>query len=411
MEKVPVERSNKQETFKALCDDFGLDGAAFDLIMASPMTSLQDLRYYFAAETEIGTFLAEDKGLTGPPLQLQTARLRRAWAAIRQHASNVEATKRKGDSVELDDLLEDGKLRDVWVVFWQRHRLRYPTDVMPCDQLVSRCFRELERRILTVFDIWAVRNLMYQVSTDRKRRRVAAELFVYEDATSETPAKMGPASATDGYLGKLYTYLLALGIVGAAKLAVAPTEPEAFGTNPAKYVQAPWDALQQYYFRAARGVLAIPEGSRAAWLERNDVAERAGWVADFRDGSLPLGQVVQEVMAKRSAHWEPPPEAITERAQQQTGADSGKKGNGKGAQQSKERPPVKSQTQSESVHRPGEVATALRDGTKLCSAFQKEQCNAKGFRCPEGVHKCGRVGSRGRVCGMLYHGANKCKQK
>jgi hypothetical protein len=81
-------------------------------------------------------FIMEDKGLTGPPLQLQMARLRRAWAAVRQHASNVEATKRKDDSVELDDLLEDGKLRDVWVVFWQRHRLRYPTDVMPCDQLV-----------------------------------------------------------------------------------------------------------------------------------------------------------------------------------------------------------------------------------------------------------------------------------
>jgi hypothetical protein len=68
--------------------------------------------------------------------------------------------------------------------------------------LVSRCFREKDRRILTVFDIWAVSNIMYQVSTDRKRRRVAAELFVCEDEMREATAKLGPASATDSYLEK-----------------------------------------------------------------------------------------------------------------------------------------------------------------------------------------------------------------
>ena len=50
---------------------------------------------------------------------------------------------------ELDDLLEEGILRDVKVQFWKRYKMKYPVEVSPSDQLLSRCYREMDKRLLT----------------------------------------------------------------------------------------------------------------------------------------------------------------------------------------------------------------------------------------------------------------------
>ena len=84
-------------------------------------------------------------------------------------------------TVELDDLLEEVTLREVKVNFWKRYRLRYPAEVMPADTLVSRCYREIDKRLLTVYNVWSVKNLMHQVTTTKKRKKVAGGLYLFED--------------------------------------------------------------------------------------------------------------------------------------------------------------------------------------------------------------------------------------
>ena len=135
----------------------------------------------------------------------------------------------------------------------------------------------------------------------RKRKKVGIDLYTFEDEAEETSG----AHDVDNYLAMLHTYLLALAIAGSDKVQGIQAE-EAFGSDSTKFVEIPWDVMQSYYFRAAHSAMKVPESSRLAWLEGNDIAERAVWVSQFREGNEPLGQVVQTIMGKRGAHWDTP---------------------------------------------------------------------------------------------------------
>ena len=438
---VPAQKATKAETFTTLCDDFQLDKKVFLLFMNSPMESLEDFRYYFVKEEEMDSFLAQDSTLKDAPLRLQIARLRRAWSAVRQCALKRESGRQASTAVELDDLLEEATLREVKVSFWRRYRLRYPAEVMPSDQLVSRCYRELDKRLLAVYNVWTVKTLMYQVTSNRKRKQVGTDLYVLEDDRESLPAK-----SADKYLALLHAYLLSLAVAGSSRAPGAPAEAEPFGSDPTKYVVAPWDVLQAYHFRAVRCAQLIPEMQRVAWLERIDVAERAVWVSQFREGTETLGQVVQSVMDRRGAHWEAPLNAATleqgakvmdrrgahwempqdesqshygrdqqqQQPQRRSDGGMGSKG-GRGGKGSKggvgTATPGKGSPGRGGSPGWGSVAATLKDGIALCVDFQRGACAGKGRECPKGMHKCARVTSRGRVCGMLYHGAHQCRQK
>ena len=68
-----------------------------------------------------------------------------------------ESGKAVVSTVELDDPLEEATLREVKVNFWRRYKLRYPAEMVPSDTLVSRCYRELDKRLLSVFNVWTVK--------------------------------------------------------------------------------------------------------------------------------------------------------------------------------------------------------------------------------------------------------------
>ena len=87
---APVDKDSKEATFAALAADFGLDDKVKDLFLEGPMENLEDFRYYFANEKEIDAFVAADDTLrrgAEPELKIQIARVRRAWAAVRQNGS------------------------------------------------------------------------------------------------------------------------------------------------------------------------------------------------------------------------------------------------------------------------------------------------------------------------------------
>ena len=79
---VPVQKGNKRDVFQALCDVFNIDSQAMQLFMMSPMKDLEEFQFFFTAEQQIGSFVAQAKGLRGPALRMQVARVRRAWAAM-----------------------------------------------------------------------------------------------------------------------------------------------------------------------------------------------------------------------------------------------------------------------------------------------------------------------------------------
>ena len=139
---APVNKDSKEVTFATLAADFELDDKVKELLLDGSMENLEDFRYYFADEKEIDAFVALDDTLRRGPepnMKIQIARLRRAWAAVRQDGLRRESRNTTSSVAELDDLLEEGTLREVKVQFWKRYKMRYPVEVSPSDQLLSRC--------------------------------------------------------------------------------------------------------------------------------------------------------------------------------------------------------------------------------------------------------------------------------
>ena len=149
----PVDKGSKEATFTALAEDFKLNDKIKSLFLKGPMENLEDFRYYFADEKEIDAFVAAERSLKKLERSIQIAGVRRAWAAVRQNGLCKENRNTVSSVAELDDLLEEGTLREVKVQFWKRYKAKHPVEVTPSDQLLARCYREMEKRLLTVCDV------------------------------------------------------------------------------------------------------------------------------------------------------------------------------------------------------------------------------------------------------------------
>ena len=137
-EIVPVQKDTQKATFETMCTHFSMAEEVLKLIMASPIETLEDFRFYFATEAEVGSFVAQSADLKDEQLRIQVARMRRAWAAVRTAAIRKEIGKTIEATIGLDDPLEEAGLRDVKTTFWRRYKLQYPAEVMPSDTLVPR---------------------------------------------------------------------------------------------------------------------------------------------------------------------------------------------------------------------------------------------------------------------------------
>ena len=242
-----------------------------------------------------------------------------------------------------------------------------------------------------VYNIWRVKSLQFQQATTQKKRKIADSLYV-EEAEEDEPASRDAHS----YLDKLWTLLLAYAMAGSASCATAASTAEGLGSNSVEYVEVPVDVIQQYFYRAKRSVSLVPFNQRLEWLQQRDNDERSEWVARFRDSQKSLGRVIQEVYAMRDAHWSVP---ITT-----SGAPSSKP-------TSDPVTPVKSEANRWTLGNPingRQVAKILKDGTRLCQAFQHGQCKAKA-NCTNGQHRCGLVLRKERACGAPGHGAAACR--
>ncbi len=138
--------STKTAIFTALAEDFQFDKKVKTLFLDSQMENLEDFRFYFAEEKEVDVFCAADESLKDQELRIQISRVRRAWASIRQNGLRRENRNSVSSVAELDDLLEEGTLREIKIHFWKRYKSKYPVEVSPSDQLLSRCHSEMDKR-------------------------------------------------------------------------------------------------------------------------------------------------------------------------------------------------------------------------------------------------------------------------
>ena len=117
---------------------------------------------------------------------------------------------------------------------------------------------------------------------------------------------------------------------------------------------------------------------------------------------MTIGQEIQAIMNKRGAHWEPPTIVIQQ--------PSTRLANGL-QEKAQVLPESSAPADAPPKLKPGTVATKLRNGQALCPDFQTGKCETKGASCSKGLHRCGKVTSSGRPCGMRFHGAHNCRSK
>ena len=205
--------------------------------------------------------------------------------------------------------------------------------------------------MLCVYNIWRVKSLQFQQATTQKKRKIADSLYV-EEAEEDEPASRDAHS----YLDKLWTLLLAYAMAGSASCTTAPSTAEGLGSNSVEYVEVPLDVIQQYFYRAKRSVSLVPltsvlSGSsnetmmngRSGWPALGIV--RRAWGGSYKKSMLcamPTGQYPTSGAPSSKV----PSDPVT---------------------------PVKSEANRWILGNPingRQVAKILKDGTRLCQAFQ-----------------------------------------
>ena len=269
-------------------------------LLATKVQNLEEVKYFFADEAAVDPWLK--KTALGEDHNIQAARLRRCWAAIRLYFSQSEADRSKVALADLDCILGEGELRDLKTNFWRRYRQRYPPEVHPSDATISRVSREMGKRMLCIFSVWKVKSLQHQLLSSVKKRKLAPNLYTEDD----DPDEAGPRDA-ESYLDRLFTLCLAYAMAGTMAVPAAPAamEEASLGADSTLFVAVPVDVVMMYWFRAKRTSALVAAAHRLPWLQARDQEERTEWVARFRDSQKTLGQVIKEVYVARDPHWIP----------------------------------------------------------------------------------------------------------
>jgi len=282
---LPKEGASAEEVLKSLGAHFKLAEQVVDTLLKSKIESLDEFRYFFDEESKIEPWISKIN--LGEDKNIQAARLRRAWASVR---------------LFFQQAVPEGELRDAKLLFWRRYKLRFPPELHPSDSTVSRVAREMEKRMLCVYNLWKVKSLQFQLHCTQKKRKLGDGLYT-DEVEDEEPS----SHDADAYLDKLHTLLIAYAIAGASPLPGAPAAADeaALGADSTLFVAVPLDVAMSYYLRAKRTSNLIPAAKRLAWLQARDAEERAEWVSRFREGTSSLGSVIRTVYLARDAHWIP----------------------------------------------------------------------------------------------------------
>ena len=131
-----------------------------DALEKSQLKNLEEFRFLFGSEAEIGFWTARLK--LGDQKQLQVARLCRTWSAVKLFYQHAEQDRSKVQASDLETLLGDTELRDIKTALRARYRMRFPPEIYASDTTLSRISRELSKRLLCVFSAWKVKSLQFR---------------------------------------------------------------------------------------------------------------------------------------------------------------------------------------------------------------------------------------------------------
>ncbi len=228
--QAPLQSSDPQAIFAELGSQFGIDERVTSfLVKEVGVKSLRDFATLFTTADDIKPIVELVPELEPLKKILQVARLRQAWEGVEEAQKAAEGQRKiKGDDPDLDMMLPQQDLDDLTESFWRRYHLNFDSEVMPSDALLSRCSRELQRRLLTVRDVWKVQTLAKELKGEKKTTDISEGLSLVQEMSQ--PVERGERTL-QRYLDLLWTLMLAYAKAGCKVRADAPSDGEPFGSS------------------------------------------------------------------------------------------------------------------------------------------------------------------------------------
>jgi hypothetical protein len=374
--QAPVQASDPNAVFTELGAQFSVDEKVIKFLLDEVgVKTLRDFATLFSSAEDIKAMVELVPDLEPLKRILQVARLRQAWEGVEEAQRTAEGHKKiKGDDPDLDLMLPQTDLDDLTECFWRRYHLNFDSEVMPADALLSRCSRELQRRLLTVRDVWKVQTLSKELKGEKRTTDLSDGLALVQEAAQPVEKN---ERCLQKYLDLLWTLLLAYGKAGCKMREDAPSDGEPFGSSSIHYVHVPLDVLMAYHRRAQSFALKLPPSQALSVLTARDEAERKAWVDKFRQSRDTLGEVIAATFDKRAGVWIVTPEADESRPSARADFD-----------------------------RPRREAPAQNPG--FCANWNAGGCVREG-PCPQGLkHRCSVIRPNGSPCNIGGHRAINC---
>ena len=100
------------------------------------------------------------------------SKLRQAITALKKAEAESESPQRTGvDEIDLGQPLDSAVLSKLGDSYHERHKILLPAVVDRCDTVVSSLAREMEKRHLTLRDVWDPRTQEFQRKQSAKRTK------------------------------------------------------------------------------------------------------------------------------------------------------------------------------------------------------------------------------------------------
>ena len=114
--------------------------------------------------------------------------------------------KRRGaDDHDLDSLLPQSDLDDMENRAWKRYKVSFSPEREPCDALVSRIAKELDKRLLCFKELQKVKSRAFEQDAKRRRTKVGDIEFIHDEPEDEEV----DTESLGGFLSKLWILMLA----------------------------------------------------------------------------------------------------------------------------------------------------------------------------------------------------------
>jgi hypothetical protein len=233
--------TSAEDTFIAPAVEYDFDvGIAKTIATTLQCKSLRDFRFLCCTEGEIKEVILARAGDPGK-LPVQAARVRRAWwgvvAAIQSQSSSQQLP-----GEDLDDVLPQGELDALELLYWARYHSFMPPARTPADAVTYRSRREMDKRTFAVRDLVTMKSQVTQQHTRKVRRKIAEGLYKEEDEVDSAMAEKLDNDSLTGFLGNLLIYMLSLAKAGVHKTDPYPAIAESPSTDSTDYVHVPLDA-------------------------------------------------------------------------------------------------------------------------------------------------------------------------